>query len=632
MSGCTHPAGRIGVGIDTARYGHHVTFLGDELQPIAPDLAVPESRPGYQGLERQLRRLRDEHPEAAIHVRLDAAGQYASNLERFLRSLDLPLALSVGEPKRNKDYHHAHSPKRQTDSTESWAMARYAVVERPAPSRGAPPEHAALRRVASRLQAQTRHSTRLVNQLHETLSAAFPELAKLVRDLKKQWVLRLLQQYPTAQRIAAAHLETLQRLPHVKPDQAAQIHAAARSSVASLRGAVAEALVRQLVRELQDSLAAEERWKELLVEAFAGLPDGPHRQIKTITGIGEVTAAAIVATAVDISRFPTPADFVGYYGVFPMECSSGFDKFGRPNPPGKKVMCPKGNDLVRGLLWNCAKSAAAFNPAVRSLYKRLTQRSERRVREDVAFGYCMTKLLQLVYAVWKTGKPFDAQHHPWEPSLQEEEFDHTTHAAPISNTPAAPINVQPAATASVTPDQSSTNPQLSHDSFPEKKAAGRKEPNSIECGSQEKAVTAAGFSITGNGTPDKPIQRAPSRYVDFAYVRSQVTMEQVLRHLGVFARLRHSGKDPHQYRGPCPIHGADDPKRRSFSVNLQKQAFQCFHPPCRAQGDVLDFWAAYHGLTLHEAGLHLADTFGISPSPPLNSKGPPHHRALHRKG
>ena len=82
--------------------------------------------------------MREKHPDAEIHVRIDAAGQYAANLERFLRSLDPPLSISVGEPKRNKDYHHAHSPKRQDDQTESWAMARYAVVERPAPSLAKP--------------------------------------------------------------------------------------------------------------------------------------------------------------------------------------------------------------------------------------------------------------------------------------------------------------------------------------------------------------------------------------------------------------------------------------------------------------------------------------------------------------
>ena len=89
---------RLGVGIDTARYGHHVTFLGDDLQRAAPDLPVPESRVGYQRLELQLRRLCERHPDAELHVRIDAAGQYAANLEHFLRSLDLPLPSPSASP------------------------------------------------------------------------------------------------------------------------------------------------------------------------------------------------------------------------------------------------------------------------------------------------------------------------------------------------------------------------------------------------------------------------------------------------------------------------------------------------------------------------------------------------------
>ena len=88
-------------------------------------------------------------------------------------------------------------------------------------------------------------------------------------------------------------------------------------------------------------------------------------------------------------------------------------------------MCPKGNDLVRGLLWNCAKNAAKTNPAVRALYARLRNNN---VRGDVAFGYCMTKLLRLVYAIWKTGQPFDRNRYA---------RDAARHAPPATATPDA---------------------------------------------------------------------------------------------------------------------------------------------------------------------------------------------------
>ena len=92
-------------------------------------------------------------------------------------------------------------------------------------------------------------------------------------------------------------------------------------------------------------------------------------------------------------------------------------------------------------------------------------------------------------------------------------------------------------------------------------------------------------------------------------------MEQVLKHLGLFHQLRRTAGSRSQYRGPCPIHVSDGKRRRSFSVNLDKQAFRCFHPECGAQGNVLDLWGAVRGLSLRQAGLDLIDTFHLAPTP-----------------
>ena len=141
---------------------------------------------------------------AHFHVRIDAAGQYAVNLEHFLRGLDLPMTISIGEPKRNKDYQKAHFPKRTTDDTESQAMARFAVVEQPdaTPAPSAP--MVLLREVAGRLQAKVKQTTQAINRLHNLLARVFPELATLTDDISVGWVLKLLDKYPTAERIAAS--------------------------------------------------------------------------------------------------------------------------------------------------------------------------------------------------------------------------------------------------------------------------------------------------------------------------------------------------------------------------------------------------------------------------------------------
>jgi transposase len=565
----TMPLDRIGVGIDTARYGHRVSFLRPDRQPAAKPITVLENHVGYQSLKDRLMNLHEQHPNAHFHVRIDAAGQYATNLEQFLRGLTLPMTLSVGEPKRNKDYQKAHFPKRTTDDTESQAMARFAIVEQPDATPVSSQEMTLLREVTGRLQARVKQTTQAVNRLHNLLARTFPELATLTDDIAAGWVLHLLDQYPTAELIAGAPLASLKKIPHLPGEQAQAVHQAAGQSVASLRGSVAEALVGDLVAQVRHCQNAEKALRKLLTTAFAKLPASPHAQVVTIPGIGEATAAVLVAKIVDIDRFKTPEQVVGYFGVFPEENRSGVDKQGNPLPPGTMHMSFKGNDLARGYLWNAARTAIRYNPAVRALYLRLKAKGQ---RGDVAIGHCMRKLLQLVFAVWKTNRPFDAKHYAWEnPQDTAPAGDPGTGATSAAN-----------------------------------EAAGSHKRDMPA----EPVVIPATVSVEPEPPPVKPAMppTATRPQVDFAFLRQQVSLEQVLAHLGLLGRMQGGGP---QRRGPCPVHGHPGDRERTFSVHLGKNAFRCFQADCGVQGNALDLWSAIHRLPLYDAALHLAETFGL---------------------
>jgi hypothetical protein len=317
----------------------------------------------------------------------------------------------------------------------------------------------------------------------------------------------------------------------------------------------------------------------------------------------------LIAQTIDINRFATPDQFVGYFGVFPEENSSGVDKYGNPLPPGTLRMSRKGNDLVRHYLWNAARSAIRHNPAIHALYSRLKAKGK---RGDVALGQCMRKLLHLVYAVWKTNRPFDDQ-------LCQPDTPHAAAAASASARSAA--NREPAAAG---PDQ--TPPPVLTGVPSAAAAAGVAEATDVNAGGPAGNATAVGHKrdvpaaevvTTASATvaplppPVKPVprpDRAARPKVDFAFLRQQVRMEQVLRQLGLLDRLRGRG---HQRRGPCPIHAQAGDSQPTLSVHLGKHLFQCFHADCRAQGNVLDLWAAVHKLPLYEAALHLAETFGL---------------------
>ena len=78
-------------------------------------------------------------------------------------------------------------------------------------------------------------------------------------------------------------------------------------------------------------------------------------------------------------------------------------------------------------------------------------------------------------------------------------------------------------------------------------------------------------------------------------------MAQVLELIG-FVAHESSGD---QLRGPCPIHGSSSPKSRSFSVNVQRNTYQCFK--CGSLGNQLDLWAAVTKTDLHTATIDLCE-------------------------
>jgi hypothetical protein len=124
----------------------------------------------------------------------------------------------------------------------------------------------------------------------------------------------------------------------------------------------------------------------------------------------------------------------------------------------------------------------------------------------------------------------------------------------------------------------------------------------------EKVVTTANATVAPPTPPVKPAPPAKRPKIDFAFLRQQVTMQQVLQHLGLLDHLRGRGL---QRRGGCPLHSKPDDPQRTFSAHLGKNIFQCFHADCHAQGNMLDLWAAMHQLPLYKAALHLAATFQV---------------------
>jgi transposase len=563
---------RIGVGIDTSRYGHYAAFLRDDLQPAAGELQFMEATDGYAQLRSRFEQIVAKLGSVHFMVRLDVASQYADNLLHFLHTLHARLAnatftISCGDPQRNKNYRAALFGSKKSDPIEAHAAAHYALRQKCMPVNILPAEVQTLRQVAGRLQAVVRHRTRVINQFHLLLARTIPELALLVNDIASGWVLTLCERYPTAKLLAAASAHDIGQITYLPEKLIGPLLEHARNSVASLDDDTVAELVRDQVRQLRDVGARQLRLEKTLVDTYRLLPNANH--LDSIPGIGDVTAAILTAFILDIDRFKTPNKLVAYFGVMPIEVGSGVDRAGKARAPKRYVMSSRGNDLVRRYLWMAALSAVRHNPAVRALYARVVAKHPD--QKAIAIGHAMRKLLHLVFAIWKTKKPFDKTHYPWDTPAHVAELD-----------------ARDEKEAAATPEQ--------------EQAAGL----TLTAEPAQKEVTAA---CEGSLPHDaEPGQHA---FVDFAHVKAQLPIARVLEHLNLTRKLQGAGA---QKRCACPIH-CPHSHGRTFSVNFDDNVFQCFSPRCQKKGDVIDLWAALHHQDLRQAALDLVRTFALEPAP-----------------
>jgi transposase len=120
--------------------------------------------------------------------------------------------------------------------------------------------------------------------------------------------------------------------------------------------------------------------------------------LQTIPGIGESTAAILLAEIQDIDRFDQASELAAYAGLSPRRRRSG------SSVRGASHLSKMGNAVLRRALYFPALSASRFNPGVRTLTERLAARGKQR---GVIQGAAMRKLLHIIFGVWKHRRPFN---------------------------------------------------------------------------------------------------------------------------------------------------------------------------------------------------------------------------------
>lgn len=168
-----------------------------------------------------------------------------------------------------------------------------------------------------------------------------------------------------------------------------------------LSSGIAVEAVRESVEELMAHLSEQIRRTEALIRSHIDNHPGLKRQhqlLDSIPGIGEATAAALLAEVPDITQYRSARQVAAFAGLVPRERQSGSSVRGRVR------LSKIGNARLRRALYFPAITALRCSPYFQSWAKGLRERGKCKMS---VIGAAMRKLIHLAYGVLKTGKPFD---------------------------------------------------------------------------------------------------------------------------------------------------------------------------------------------------------------------------------
>lgn len=161
--------------------------------------------------------------------------------------------------------------------------------------------------------------------------------------------------------------------------------------------------VRASVEELIAHLSEQIKKTEALIRDHINSHPGLKRQrelLDSIPGIGEATAAALLAEVPDITQYRSAREVAAFAGLVPRERQSGSSVRGRVR------LSKIGNARLRRALYFPAITALRCSPFFKAWAEGLQERGKCKM---AVIGAVMRKLLHLAYGVLKTDQPFDPE-------------------------------------------------------------------------------------------------------------------------------------------------------------------------------------------------------------------------------
>lgn len=329
---------RLCVGVDVAQATLAVCACSVEKRMLG-SRTVENRRAGFAQLVRWVRQLARAAGADQIHVGMESTGVYGQALAMYLHNAE-GITVSVINPAQVRYAARSNGVRTKTDGVDAQAIAIFVAEKTPPSWVPESPAVIHLRTLVQRIEQLKTMDTQERNHRHAVTSSA-----------------------------------------HAAPDVLASID----ESLAAIKRQI-----RALEQRLRHHLDAH--------------PELRHQTdlLQTINGIGEWTAARMIARAGRALVERTGRELVAHAGLAPGVKQSGTSVHAPPR------IVKIGRADLRVILYMSAVVGKKHNPVLRALYQRIVAKGRPPI---VAIIACMRKLLHIIHGVLKTQTPFNPTLH-----------------------------------------------------------------------------------------------------------------------------------------------------------------------------------------------------------------------------
>jgi transposase len=386
------------LGIDVSKGYADFMILNAKKQPMGKNFQLDDTFEGHSQLYQCLDSFFKNNPDAQLLAAVESTGGYENNWYNSLLSFQATLNIRTARLNPRAVHHNQKAAMNRimTDPISARNIAEYLISHPEKISYQTEDPLASLRKQFSFIQLLTKQRTQLLNQLESLLYSCHPELLAFCKDGLRQWVLKLLVKYPTAEKLTKAKADCVAKIPYISIERAQELIDHAKESVACQSDTITNNLVTHYAKQILQLSETIDLQAKLMAHHF----EHPEiAQLKTLPGISDYSAIGLLLEIQTVKRFSSSKKLASFFGLHPVFKMSG-------DGLGGFRMSKQGRKNPRRLLFMVTLNAIQTNESIRETYQYHIKRG---MNKMAAIGLCMHKTIRIIYGMLKNNTDFNPE-------------------------------------------------------------------------------------------------------------------------------------------------------------------------------------------------------------------------------